>query len=59
MALSTYTTPAPFTIAPDENCYSALVANATARPDTVLFTKPEDHRGGMSLRLSSSRRSAR
>ena len=43
MALSTYTTPAPFTVAPDENCYSALVANAEARPDTVLFTKPEAH----------------
>lgn len=43
MALSTYTTPAPFTVAPDENCYSALVANAETRPDTVLFTKPEAH----------------
>ena len=41
--MNTYTVPAPFTVAEDENCYSALVANAQARPETVLFTKPEAH----------------
>lgn len=43
MALSTFSVPAPFTIAPDENCYSALVANAQRDPDAVLFTKPDGH----------------
>lgn len=43
MTLKTFTVDAPFTVAPDENCYSALVANAEKRPDTILFTKPEGH----------------
>lgn len=43
MALATFSVPAPFTIAPDENCYSALVANAQRDPDAVLFTKPDGH----------------
>jgi len=43
MTLKTFTVDAPFTVAPDENCFSALVANAEKRPDIVLFTKPEAH----------------
>nr|VDG63113.1 fatty-acid CoA ligase [Streptococcus thermophilus] len=43
MTLKTFTVDAPFTVAPDENCFSVLVANAEKRPNTILFTKPEGH----------------
>ena len=43
MTLKTFTVDAPFTVALDENCFSALVANAEKRPNIVLFTKPEAH----------------
>ena len=36
----TYTVPAGFEVAPDENCYSALVATAEKNPDIVLFSRP-------------------
>lgn len=38
--MTTYTVPAGFEVAPDENCYSALVATAEKNPDIVLFSRP-------------------
>ncbi|SIS50065.1 AMP-binding enzyme [Corynebacterium appendicis CIP 107643] len=41
--MTTYTVPAGFEVAPDENCYSALVATAEKNPDIVLFSRPGEH----------------
>lgn len=41
--MTTFTVPAGFTVAPDENCYSALVDTAEKDPDNVLFSRPGEH----------------
>lgn len=41
--MTTFTVPAGFEVAPDENCYSALVATAEKSPDIVLFSRPGEH----------------
>ena len=41
--MTTYTVPAGFEVAPDENCYTALVATAEKNPDIILFSRPGEH----------------
>ncbi|MDN8594537.1 MULTISPECIES: hypothetical protein [unclassified Corynebacterium] len=41
--MTTFTVPAGFVVAPDENCYSALVDTAEKNPDNVLFSRPGEH----------------
>lgn len=43
MAEKTYTVDAGFTVAPDENCYTALAAVSEKNPEWVLFSRPEGH----------------
>ena len=39
----TYSTPAGFTLAPDENCLTLVIKQCTENPDKVMFSRPEGH----------------
>ena len=39
----TYSTPAGFTLAPDENCLTLVIKQCTENPDKVMFSRPDGH----------------
>lgn len=39
----TYSTPAGFTLAPNENCLTLVIKQCTENPDKVMFSRPDGH----------------